>query len=209
MGCHTSFIKSPFDSSRNIVDRRCGVGQGCGTAATSWRIYAIHFEVARRGRASVDASLCVCVLISDARMTAVTTTEEIRGDSRCAELTAHRTCNGLDDCASGSRSAIAWFGVTFVYPIVAKLSEAYEKISGVHIGYEPIGSSGGITEIKSGVVDFGASDYPLTPEELAHDSLAQFPVVIGAIVPVINLDGVAPGQLRFTGSCSLTSIWER
>ena len=90
-------------------------------------------------------------------------------------------------------------GSTFVYPIVAKWSEAYEKISGVHIGYEPIGSSGGITEIKSGVVDFGASDAPLPPEELAHDGLAQFPVVIGAIVPVMNLDGVAPGQLRFTG----------
>jgi phosphate transport system substrate-binding protein len=90
-------------------------------------------------------------------------------------------------------------GSTFVYPIVAKWSEAYEKISGVHVGYEPIGSSGGITEIKSGVVDFGASDAPLPPEELAQDGLAQFPVVIGAIVPVMNLDGVAPGQLRFTG----------
>ena len=82
---------------------------------------------------------------------------------------------------------------------MTKWSAAYEKISGVHVAYQPIGSSGGITEIKSGVVDFGASDAPLPPEQLAHDGLAQFPVVIGAIVPVVNLDGVAPGQLRFTG----------
>ena len=90
-------------------------------------------------------------------------------------------------------------GSTFVYPVMAKWSAAYEKISGVHVAYQPIGSSGGITEIKSGVVDFGASDAPLLPDQLAHDGLAQFPVVIGAIVPVVNLDGVAPGQLRFTG----------
>ena len=73
------------------------------------------------------------------------------------------------------------------------------RFSGIHVVYQPIGSSGGITEIKSDMVDFGASDAPLLPEQLAHDGLAQFPVVIGAIVPVVNLDGVAPGQLRFTG----------
>jgi phosphate transport system substrate-binding protein len=91
-------------------------------------------------------------------------------------------------------------GSTFVYPIMVKWSAAYEKISGIHVEYQPIGSSGGITEIKAGVVDFGVSDAPLPPKQLARDGLAQFPVVIGAIVPVVNLDGIAPGQVRFTGA---------
>lgn len=90
-------------------------------------------------------------------------------------------------------------GSTFVYPIIAKWSATYEKISGVHVTYQPIGSSGGIAEIESGLVDFGASDAPMSPEQLARDGLAQFPVAIGAIVPIVNLDGVAPGKIRFTG----------
>jgi phosphate transport system substrate-binding protein len=90
-------------------------------------------------------------------------------------------------------------GSTFVYPVMAKWAAAYEKISGVHIDYRPIGSSGGIRELRYGIVDFGASDAPLSPEQLAGEGLAQFPVVIGAIVPVVNLDGIAPAQLRFTG----------
>jgi phosphate transport system substrate-binding protein len=90
-------------------------------------------------------------------------------------------------------------GSTFVYPVMAKWAAAYEKITGIRVVYQPIGSSGGITAIKSDTVDFGASDAPLLPEQLANDGLVQFPVVIGAIVPVVNLDGVAPGQLRFTG----------
>ena len=64
-------------------------------------------------------------------------------------------------------------GSTFVYPIMAKWAAAYEKISGVHVAYQPIGSSGGITEIKAGVVDFGASDAPLSPEQLSQDGLAR------------------------------------
>lgn len=91
-------------------------------------------------------------------------------------------------------------GSTFVYPIMARWAATYEKVSGAHITYQPIGSSGGIKDIKAGAVDFGASDAPLPPEELSRDDLAQFPVVIGGIVPVVNLDAVAaPGQLRFTG----------
>jgi phosphate transport system substrate-binding protein len=94
---------------------------------------------------------------------------------------------------------ISGSGSTFVYPVMAKWADAYEKISGVQVQYQPIGSSGGIKEIRAGGVDFGASDAPLPPEQLSRDGLAQFPVVIGAVVPVVNLDGVAPGQLRFTG----------
>jgi phosphate transport system substrate-binding protein len=90
-------------------------------------------------------------------------------------------------------------GSTFVYPVLAKWSEAYQKVSGVHVEYQPLGSSGGLTEIRAGVVDFGVSDAPLFGEQLLRDGLAQFPVVIGAIVPVVNLDGITAAQLRFTG----------
>ena len=99
--------------------------------------------------------------------------------------------------AAGQR--IHGSGSTFVYPVLAKWSEAYQRIRGVHVEYQPIGSSGGLTEIRAELVDFGISDAPLTPDQLLRDGLAQFPVVIGAIVPVVNLDGITAGQLRFTG----------
>ena len=99
--------------------------------------------------------------------------------------------------AAGQR--IYGSGSTFVYPVLAKWSEAYQRTRGVHVEYQPIGSSGGLTEIRAEVVDFGISDAPLTPDQLLRDGLAQFPVVIGAIVPVVNLDGITAGQLRFTG----------
>jgi phosphate transport system substrate-binding protein len=91
-------------------------------------------------------------------------------------------------------------GSTFAYPVLAGWAEAYEKLNGIHVTYQPIGSSGGVTEIGAGVVDFGVTDAPLDDARLLRDGLAQFPLVIGAIVPVINLDGIAPGQLRFTGT---------
>ena len=90
-------------------------------------------------------------------------------------------------------------GSTFAYPVLAKWSEAYEKTNSVHLTYQPIGSSAGVTEIDSDVVDFSVTDAPLDDARLSRDGLAQFPVVIGAIVPVVNLDGISPGQLRFTG----------
>jgi phosphate transport system substrate-binding protein len=90
-------------------------------------------------------------------------------------------------------------GSTFAYPVVEHWSEAYEKISGFHVTYQPIGSAAGITEIKSNIVDFGITDAPLVDAQLLRDGLAQFPVTVGAIVPVVNLGGIAAGQLRFTG----------
>ena len=90
-------------------------------------------------------------------------------------------------------------GSTFVYPILAKWSQTYQEANNVHIEYQPIGSSGGLTEIKAGVVDFGISDAPLDGDQLLRDGLAQFPLVIGAIVPVVNIEGLAPGQLHLTG----------
>ncbi len=90
-------------------------------------------------------------------------------------------------------------GSTFVYPILSKWSEAYNKLKGVQINYQSIGSGGGIAQIKAATVDFGASDAPLPPDQLTQIGLAQFPLVIGGIVPVVNIPGIEAGQLRFTG----------
>ena len=90
-------------------------------------------------------------------------------------------------------------GSTFIFPIMSKWIDEYEKASGVQIGYQPIGSSAGIEEIRGSVVDFAVTDAPLDDAQLLRDGLVQFPLVIGAIVPVVNLDGIGPGQLRFTG----------
>ena len=90
-------------------------------------------------------------------------------------------------------------GATFPYPIYAKWAEAYKAKSGVGMNYQSIGSGGGIKQIQNKTVDFGASDMPLKPEELEKDGLLQFPTVIGGDVPVVNLVGVKPGELKLTG----------
>ena len=90
-------------------------------------------------------------------------------------------------------------GSTFVYPVLAAWSGDYAKQTGQAVNYQSIGSGGGVSQIKAGTVDFGATDQPLDPDELAEAGLAQFPVVIGGVVPVVNIPGVAPGQLKLTG----------
>ena len=92
-------------------------------------------------------------------------------------------------------------GSTFVYPILSKWAEAYRQKTDLQINYQSIGSGGGIAQIKKKTVDFGASDMPLKPEELEAAGLTQFPIVIGGDVPVVNLPGIQPGQLKFTGCC--------
>ena len=72
----------------------------------------------------------------------------------------------------------------------------YNKATGVQLNYQSIGSGGGIRQITERTVDFGASDAPLTPEQLAKDKLLQFPAVIGGVVPVVNIAGVKPGEMR-------------
>ena len=91
-------------------------------------------------------------------------------------------------------------GSTFVYPILTKWAEAYRAKSGRTVAYQSIGSGLGITSIRSASVDFGASDKPLTPDELQKAGLGQFPLVIGGVVPVVNVKGIKPGDLRFSGS---------
>jgi phosphate transport system substrate-binding protein len=90
-------------------------------------------------------------------------------------------------------------GATFPYPIYSKWAEAYKKETGIGLNYQSIGSGGGIKQIKSKTVDFGASDMPLKLEELDKEGLVQFPAIIGGVVPVINLVGIQPGQVKLTG----------
>ena len=90
-------------------------------------------------------------------------------------------------------------GATFPYPIYSKWSDVYSQKTGVKLNYQSIGSGGGIAQIKAATVVFGASDAPLPPDQLQQIGLAQFPMVIGGVVPVVNLEGIAAGQLRFTG----------
>ncbi|WP_407060812.1 phosphate ABC transporter substrate-binding protein PstS [Agrilutibacter terrestris] len=90
-------------------------------------------------------------------------------------------------------------GASFVYPIMSKWSAEYAKTTGKKVNYQSIGSGGGIAQIKAATVDFGSSDAPLKPEELAKFGLAQFPSVIGGVVPVINVPGVASGALKLDG----------
>lgn len=90
-------------------------------------------------------------------------------------------------------------GATFPYPLYAKWAETYKAKSGVGMNYQSIGSGGGIKQIQAKTVDFGASDKPLTLDELNKAGLTQFPAVMGGVVPVVNLPGVTPGQLKVTG----------
>ncbi len=90
-------------------------------------------------------------------------------------------------------------GATFPYPIYAKWAEAYKAATGNGLNYQSVGSSAGIKQIKAKTVDFGASDSPLKGEELEAEGLTQFPAIMGGVVTVVNLDGVAPGALKLTG----------
>jgi phosphate transport system substrate-binding protein len=90
-------------------------------------------------------------------------------------------------------------GATFPYPIYAKWAEAYKAKTGNGLNYQSIGSSGGIKQIRAKTVDFGASDNPVKFEELEKDGMIQFPAIIGGVVPVMNVEGITPGQIKLTG----------
>ena len=90
-------------------------------------------------------------------------------------------------------------GATFPAPLYAKWADAYNKATGARINYQSVGSGAGLKQIRGKTVDFGASDMPLKDDELAKDGLVQFPTVIGGVVPVVNIVGIAPGQIKLTG----------
>lgn len=91
-------------------------------------------------------------------------------------------------------------GASFIYPVMSKWSADYSTATGNKVNYQSIGSGGGIAQIKAKTVDFGSSDAPLKPEDLAAAGLAQFPSVIGGVVPVVNVAGIAPGALKLDGA---------
>jgi phosphate transport system substrate-binding protein len=103
--------------------------------------------------------------------------------------------------AMGSAFAadITGAGATFPFPIYAKWAEGYKAVSGNNLNYQSIGSSGGIRQIKAKTVTFGATDAPMSGADLDKEGLVQFPAVIGGTVPVLNLDGFKPGELRISG----------
>lgn len=90
-------------------------------------------------------------------------------------------------------------GATFPAPLYAKWADAYNKAVGARLNYQSVGSGAGLNQIRAKTVDFGASDMPLNDDQLAKDGMVQFPVVIGGVVPVVNIKGIAPGQIKLTG----------
>src|SRR5215475_8363248 len=100
---------------------------------------------------------------------------------------------------SAQAGDISGAGATFPYPVYSKWADAYKKSTGVGLNYQSIGSGGGIKQIKAKTVTFGASDMPLKPEELKEAGLVQFPMIIGGVVPVVNIKGVGAGQLTLDG----------
>jgi phosphate transport system substrate-binding protein len=100
---------------------------------------------------------------------------------------------------AGGSAQVTGAGSTFVYPVLSAWAADFQKQSGTAINYQSIGSGGGISQVKAGTVDFGATDQPLASDELAKSNLAQFPIVIGGIVAVVNVPGLSSGQLKLTG----------
>lgn len=105
----------------------------------------------------------------------------------------------LSTVTTAMAADITGAGATFPYPIYAKWAEAYKAKTGTGMNYQSIGSSGGIKQIKAKTVDFGASDAPVKFENLEKDGLVQFPAIIGGVVPVMNVEGIKPGQVKVTG----------
>ncbi len=115
---------------------------------------------------------------------------------RAAALTAALAFGSVSAFAQDVTGA----GASFPAPVYAKWADAYNKATGARINYQSVGSGAGIRQIKGKTVDFGASDAPLSDADLAKDGMIQFPTVIGGIVPVVNVKGIVPGQLKLTGA---------
>ena len=116
-----------------------------------------------------------------------------------AALLAACNNNAGNQTSSGSGLQVTGAGSTFVYPVLSAWASDYQKQGGASINYQSIGSGGGISQVKAGTVDFGATDQPLASDELAKSNLAQFPIVIGGIVAVVNIPGLDAGKLKLTG----------
>ncbi len=112
----------------------------------------------------------------------------------CASLAV-----ALGGCADRRADSVIGAGATFPAPVYGGWAQAYHDATGIAVNYQPIGSGGGIRQITAGTVDFGATDKPLSAATLAKLDLSQFPLLIGGIVPIINVRGIGAGQIRLTG----------
>ena len=121
--------------------------------------------------------------------------------SRMIDLVRAATAAAVLSFAAGAASAqdISGAGATFPYPIYAKWADAYKKETGIGLNYQSIGSGAGIKQIQAKTVTFGATDAPLKGDQLDKDGLIQFPMVMGGVVPVVNIDGIKPGELVLDG----------
>ena len=165
-------------------------------------------------RYSLLAVAVSCTLMLTACNKSTETAEPAADTTSSAATTAETTTQtqATPSADTGFKSAeniamnITGAGASFPQPIYAKWSSDYNAATGGQVNYQSIGSSGGIKQIQSKTVDFGASDAPLTPEELEESGLIQFPTVIGGVVPIVNIDGVEPGQLKLDGE-TLANIY--
>ncbi|MGP1664990.1 MAG: phosphate ABC transporter substrate-binding protein PstS [Rhodanobacter sp.] len=121
-----------------------------------------------------------------------------KSPARLAALTAFAVAMTFG--ASAHATDITGAGSSFVYPVMSKWSASYAESTGHRLNYQSIGSGAGIAQIKEGTIDFGASDAPMKAEDLRKYGLGQFPIVVGGIVPVVNIAGVQAGQIQLDGS---------
>ncbi|MGO2119536.1 MULTISPECIES: phosphate ABC transporter substrate-binding protein PstS [unclassified Psychrobacter] len=161
-------------------------------------------------RYSLLAVAVSCTLVLTACNQSTETTESAADSAVATETATTQTAgsSSATDFKSAENIAmnITGAGASFPQPIYAKWSYDYNAATGGQVNYQSIGSSGGIKQIQSKTVDFGASDAPMTPEELDEAGLIQFPTVIGGVVPIVNIDGVEPGQLQLDGE-TLANIY--
>ncbi|WP_199231479.1 phosphate ABC transporter substrate-binding protein PstS [Azospirillum sp. TSO35-2] len=121
--------------------------------------------------------------------------------ARCAAFGALAVLSvSVASVSVAAAADISGAGATFPYPIYAKWADAYKKETGIGLNYQSIGSGGGIKQIKAKTVTFGASDMPLKPEELEQAGLIQFPMIMGGVVPVVNLKGIKAGEVQLSGT---------
>ncbi|WP_099604288.1 phosphate ABC transporter substrate-binding protein PstS [Stenotrophomonas maltophilia] len=122
------------------------------------------------------------------------------GDKQAAQQPAADAAAAPAAAGAKVTAEVSGAGASFIFPLVSKWSADYSAATGNKVNYQSIGSGGGIAQIKAKTVDFGSSDAPLKPEDLAAAGLAQFPSVIGGVVPVVNVAGIAPGALKLDGA---------
>ena len=157
-------------------------------------------------RYSLLAVAVSCTLVLTACNKSTDTAESAAQSDTSAATVAETNSTATSSPASDFKSAeniamnITGAGASFPQPIYAKWSYDYNAATGGQVNYQSIGSSGGIKQIQAKTVDFGASDAPMTPEELDAAGLIQFPTVIGGVVPIVNIDGVGPGELKLDGA---------